>query len=286
MMYFPPRQRLLQRSKPWLIATLATLGLATVPFGVASAQGNDANSHNTTAKPTIVLVHGDWADGSSWNAVTSRLIDRGYRVVVPPNPLRGPTEDSAYLRSYLESIQGPIVLVAHSYGGFVITNAATGLTNVKALVYIDAFIPDEGDTLLGLVPGSCLSADPAKVFNAVPVSGGADFYLQVAANPPYAGFAECFANGVDRETTALLAATQRPAFSNQLSEVSGPPAWKTIPSWSLIGTEDHVVPFDQQEIMSKRAHAMIETVPAGHLSLVSHPEAVMAIIGAAVAATS
>ena len=238
------------------------------------------------AKPTIVLVHGDWADGSSWNEVTKRLIARGYDVVVPPNPLRGPIEDSAYIRSFLETIQGPIVLAAHSYGGFVITNAATGLTNVKALVYIDAFIPDEGDGLFELVPGSCLGLDPAKVFKTVPVAGGADLYLQIAPNPPYPGIAECFANGVDPETTALVAATQRPAFSNQASEKSGPPAWKTIPSWSLIGTEDHVVPADRQQFMSKRANATIETVNAGHLSLISRPEAVTKVIEAAIAATS
>ena len=279
-----PRHRRLRRPSVWVIAVVAVLGLAT-PIHAAAARANDANDDPTT-KPTIVLVHGDWADGSGWNAVTNRLIDRGYTVVVPPNPLRGPIEDSAYLRSYLQTIQGPIVLAAHSYGGFVITNAATGLRNVKALVYIDAFIPDEGDTEFDLVPGSCLGVDPEKVFKSVPVADGVDFYLQIAPNPPYTGFAECFANGVDRRTTALLAATQRPAHSNQLSQASGPPAWKTIPSWSLIGTQDHVIPPDQQEIMSKRAQATIETVKAGHLSLVSHPKAVTKIIEAAVAATS
>jgi pimeloyl-ACP methyl ester carboxylesterase len=238
-------------------------------------------------KSTIVLVHGDWADGSSWNEVAKRLIARDHQVLVPPNPLRGPIEDGAYLKSLLESIDGPIVLVAHSYGGFVITNAATGVTNVKALVYIDAFIPDEGDLLFDLAAGSCLALDPAKVFNSVPVAGGADLYLQIAPNLPYPGFAECFANGVDRETTALLAATQRPAFSDQATEPSGPPAWKgTIPVWSLIGTEDHVIPADRQEFMSKRANATIESVDAGHLSLVSHAEQVTKVIEAAVAATS
>ncbi len=238
------------------------------------------------AKSTIVLVHGDWADGSSWNAVTKRLIDRGYNVLVPPNPLRGPIEDGAYLKSLLESIDGPIVLVAHSYGGFVTTNAAVGVTNVKALVYIDAFIPDEGDLLFDLAPGSCLALDPAKVFNTVPVAGGADLYLQIAPNSPYPGFAEAFANGVDPETTALIGATQRPAFTNQATEPSGPPAWKSIPAWSLIGTQDHVIPADQQELMSKRANATIETVDAGHLSLISHPERVTKVIEAAFAATS
>ena len=238
------------------------------------------------AKPTIVLLHGDWADGSSWNAVATRLIHRGYNVVVPPNPLRGPIEDSADVKSFLETIQGPIVLVAHSYGGFVATNAAVGLTNVKALVYIDAFIPDAGDTLFGLAPDSCVAADPAKVFKAVPVAGGADLYLQTAPNPPYTGFAECFANGVDPETTALLAATQRPASSNQVGEASGPPAWKTIPSWSLIGTQDHVIPAARQEFMSTRANATIETVDAGHLSLITRPSTVTHMIEAAAAATS
>jgi pimeloyl-ACP methyl ester carboxylesterase len=285
-MHTPPRRRVLRRRPVWLIAVVAILGVATLPVHFAAANANDKEVQQVDAQPTIVLVHGDWADGSSWNAVTKRLINRGFNVVVPPNPLRGPIEDSAYLRSFLETIQGPIVLAAHSYGGFVITNAAVGLANVKALVYIDAFIPDEGDTLFSLVPASCLAADPAKVFNQVPVAGGADLYLQIEPNAPYPGFAECFANGVDPETTALLAATQRPAFSNQATEVSGPPAWKTIPSWSLIGTEDHVVPVDSQELMSKRANATIETVNAGHLSLISRPEAVTKMIEAAVAATT
>src|SRR5262245_55992934 len=285
-MHTPPGHRVLRRRHVWLITVVAILGVATVPVRFAVAGANDKEVSPTNAKPTVVLVHGDWADGSSWNAVTKRLINRGYNVVVPPNPLRGPTEDSADLRSFLETIQGPTVLAAHSYGGFVITNAAVGLANIEALVYIDAFIPDEGDTLFGLVPGSCLGADPTKVFKQVPVAGGADLYLPAAPNDPYLGFAECFVNGVDPETTALLAATQRPAFSDQATEVSGPPAWKTIPSWSLIGTQDHAVPPDAQEFMSKRANATIETVNAGHLSLITRPEAVTKVIEDAVAATS
>jgi pimeloyl-ACP methyl ester carboxylesterase len=273
-------RRDLRRPHAWLLAVLAIVGLAIVPIDATGAGADNA-------KPTIVLVHGDWADGSSWNAVTKRLIDRGYHVLVPPNPLRGPTEDSAYVKSFLETVQGPIVLAAHSYGGFVITNAAVGLTNVKALVYIDAFIPDEGDTLLDLAgAGSCLAADPTKVFNIVPVAGGVDLYLQTAPNPPYPGIAECFANGVNPQTTALIAATQRPAFSNQISEVSGPPAWKTIPAWSLIGTEDHVIPADRQQFMSTRANATIKTVNAGHLSLISRAEAVTKVIETAAAASS
>jgi pimeloyl-ACP methyl ester carboxylesterase len=272
-----------KRAHMWALVPLLVLVIALLAGRLASAGASQA-SRSTRA--TVVLVHGDWADGSSWNAVTKRLINRGYNVVVPPNPLRGPMEDSAYLRSFLETIEGPIVLAAHSYGGFVITNAAIGVTNVKALVYIDAFIPDEDDRLFDLVPGSCLAGDPTKVFDAVPVAGGADLYLHTAPNPPYAGFAECFANGVDPQTTGVLAATQRPAFSNQAVESSGPPAWKTIRSWSLIGTQDHVIPPERQQFMSERANATIESVNAGHLSLISRPETVMKLIETAAEATS
>jgi pimeloyl-ACP methyl ester carboxylesterase len=265
---------------------LTILGLGVLPGRVAVARAIDASSNDQGVKPTVVLVHGDWADASSWNAVAKRLINRGYNVVAPPNPLHGPIEDAASIKSFLQTIPGPIVLAAHSYGGFVITNAAVGVPNVKALVYIDAFIPDDGDTLFGLVPGSCLGADQDKVFHVVPQPGGADLYLNTAPNGNYLGFAACFANGVDPQTTALLEATQRPAFTNQVAEVSGPPAWKTIPSWSLIGTEDHVIPAVQQEFMSQRASATIDTVDAGHLSLISRPEAATKTIQRAIDATS
>jgi pimeloyl-ACP methyl ester carboxylesterase len=186
----------------------------------------------------------------------------------------------------LHTISGPIVLVGHSYGGFVITNAATGLANVKALVYIDAFIPDVGQTLGGLsaAPGSCL--DPATALNAVPFAAGVDLYLRTAPNPPYPGFSQCFANGVPRDQADVLAAVQRPATLNQLTEPSGPPAWVTIPSWSLIGTADHVIPPAQQQAMSSHAGAHITTVDAGHLSLITRPGAVTRLILTAVDATS
>jgi pimeloyl-ACP methyl ester carboxylesterase len=236
-------------------------------------------------RPTIVLVHGDWADGSSWTSVIRRLRDRGFTVVAPPNLLRGPIVDSAYLADYLKSISGPIVLVAHSYGGFVMTNAATGNPNVEALVYIDAFIPDEGETLGGLTAGSGSCVDNSGL-NAVPFDGGVDLYLRWEANPPYPGFAECFANGVAPEKAAVLAATQRPGASAEFVEPSGPPAWKTIPSWSLIGTLDRVIPPALQEKMSTRAGARISRVRAGHLSLITRPADVTKVILSAVDATT
>lgn len=258
------------------VVSLAQSGLA-----IASA----AKPHQT--KPTIVLVHGDWADGSSWSKVVKRLQREGYTVVAPPNPLRQPTADIAYLSSYLSTIAGPIVLVGHSYGGFIITNVATGNANVQALVYIDAFIPNENDTLGAISAtfvGSCL--DPATAFNAVPISGDVDLYLRTEANGSYPGFAECFANGVKHDDIGALAAAQRPAAVSQLSDPSGPPAWKTLPSWALIGTADHVIPPAAQRAMATNAGSHITTVNAGHLGLVSRPDAVVAIIDSAVRATS
>src|SRR5271170_6691986 len=159
-------------------------------------------------KPTIVLVHGAWADSSSWDNVIPLLQADGYTVDAPPNPLRGLASDSAYLASYLQTISGPIVLVGHSYGGAVITNAATGNANVKALVYVDAFAPAAGETLFGLTaaqPGSCVGAD---AFNLVPFpgapSGDADTFLKVGPNKTYPGFASCFANGLSKQEAALL----------------------------------------------------------------------------------
>jgi pimeloyl-ACP methyl ester carboxylesterase len=237
-------------------------------------------------RPTIVLVHGDWADGSSWNAVIERLQDRGFTVAAPPNTLRGPSQDAPYLASYLKTIPGPIVLVAHSYGGFVITNAGTGIGNVEALVYIDSFAPDENETALDLVGDttSCVNDDGA--FKVVPIDGGLDLYLNWEAQLEYAGFVECFANGVDEEDAAVLHATQRPASAAQFSDPSGAPAWETIPSWALLGTQDNVIPPTLQEEMYERAGADVTMVKAGHLSLITRPDAAVRVILAAAEATT
>ena len=271
------------RRRSLMVASVLALVVGLCALGAGGAAGANSRS-DRSPRPTIVLVHGDWADGSSWTSVIKRLQDRGFTVVAPPNPLRGPAADAAYLASYLRTISGPIVLVAHSYGGFVATNAATGNTNVKALVYIDAFIPDEGETLGGLTAGSGSCVDDSA-FNAVPFDGGVDLYLRWEPNPPYPGFTECFANGVGPKTAAVLAAVQRPAALAQYGEPSGPPAWKTIPSWSLIGTLDNVIPRALQEEMSSRAGARISRVRAGHLSLVTRPGDVTKVILSAIDAT-
>ena len=185
----------------------AIAALVVLPGMNASGQPSASST-----QPTIVLEHGAWADGSSWDGVVHRLQNQGFTVLVPPDPLRGPVAggDSAYLASYLAKIPGPIVLVGHSYGGMVITDAAVGNPNVKALVYVDAFIPDAGQPLGALTSGSCLAVDTTKSFKQVPVPGGVDLYVQIAPNPPYIGFAQCFANGVPPAEAAVLAVSQRP----------------------------------------------------------------------------
>jgi pimeloyl-ACP methyl ester carboxylesterase len=273
------------RRRSFLIASVLALVVGLFALGAGGAAGANSQA-GQSPRPTIVLVHGDWADGSSWTSVIKRLQDRGFTVVAPPNTLRGPSQDAPYLASYLQTIPGPIVLVAHSYGGFVITNAATGNPNVTALVYIDAFAPDENETALDLVgpTTSCVNDDGA--FNAVPFSGGLDLYLHWEADPPYAGFRECFANGVDEQTARLLAAGQRPASAAQFDDPSGVPAWKTIPSWALLGTRDHVIPPALQEAMYERADARITRVRAGHLTPITRPGAVVRVILSAVEATT
>jgi pimeloyl-ACP methyl ester carboxylesterase len=267
-----------------MIATVLAL-VAFLSLGAGGPAGAKSQA-GQRPRPTIVLVHGDWADASSWNGVIKRLQDRGFTVVAPPNTLRGPSQDAPYLASYLQTIPGPIVLVAHSYGGFVVTNAATGNPNVKALVYIDAFVPDENETALDLVGGTTSCVTDNGAFNPVPIAGGVDLYLNWEANQAYAGFIGCFANGVDEDTARLLAATQRPASAAQFSDASGPPAWKTIPSWALLGTQDHVIPPTLQEKMYERAGAHVTRVQAGHLSLITRQGAVVGVILSAVEATT
>jgi len=257
---------------------IVILALLVVPASVAFGSSRNVAS---VVKPSIVLVHGAWADGSSWSRVVSLLQDRGYTVYVPPNPLRGLTSDSAYIASFLQTISGPIILVGHSYGGAVITNAATGNPNVKALVYIDAFAPDQGESLASLSnvpppPGqspSCLSGNPTAVFNFVPLTGGdLDLYVKPSLFP------SCFANDLPPSEGAVLASTQRAFALSALPQTSGVPAWKTIPSWYLVGTIDNVIPPFAQMFMAQRINATIVQVRAGHLAMISHPTAVVGLI--------
>ncbi|MEO3929080.1 alpha/beta hydrolase [Micromonosporaceae bacterium B7E4] len=224
-----------------------------------------AQAHGPKPKPTVVLVHGAFADASGWNEVAARLIRDGYPVIAPPNPLRGVASDSVYLASMLATLGGPVVLVAHSYGGIVTTNAATGNPNVRALVYIAAFVPDAGDTLVGLqtlYPGSRLT-EAALDFR--PHGAGVDGYIKKDA------FREVFAGDVPRRTTELMWAGQRPADLSTLQEPSGAPAWKTIPSWYLVARDDQVIPAAAQRFMARRAGARAVEAGASHVAMISQP---------------
>lgn len=271
----PDRVRMPRPRLSSLVVLLALSTLAAFFMSSAAAQPSITTAKSDQAKPTVVLVHGAWADSSSWSKVVRRLQTQGYTVDVPPNPLRGLASDSAYVASFLNTISGPVVLVGHSYGGAVNTNAATSTPNVKALVYVNAFAPDHGETILQLVtaqPGSALAGNPADVFNIVPFAGGADLYIKQSVFP------DAFANDLPAKKAAVLAATQRPLAASASSEPSGPPAWKTIPSWYLVGTADHVLPPAEQKFMAARMHAHTVEVDASHLSMISQPEQVTKLI--------
>jgi pimeloyl-ACP methyl ester carboxylesterase len=254
---------------------------AATPVGPASsASARTPSVTPKSPKPTVVLVHGAFADASSWDAVTSRLQRQGYPVIAVANPLRGLAGDSAYVSSVLDTLPGPVVLVGHSYGGAVITDAAVGHANVKALVYIAAFAPDQGESglaILGQYPGSRLP--PALTVRPFP--GGQDAYV----NP--VDFRQVFAADVPAAKTRLMAAGQRPVALAALEQPSGTPAWKAIPSWFLVAGADHAIPPAAEQAMALRAGSRTEVIrTASHAVLVSHPGATAHIIETAARATS
>ena len=287
--------RIIPTNRPKLrVTAIAAAALATAAIAGPASQAAFASTSSPTAavatastgvKPSIVLVHGAWGDSSSWSAVVSRLQADGYTVYVPPNPLEGLSTDSTSIRDFLDTISGPIILVGHSYGGAVITNAATGDPNVKALVYIDAFAPNEGQTigqLVTTVPGSCVTDDANLTLVPYPgaPAGAEDAYIKQSA------FASCMANGLPAKEAAQLGAVQRPLTTAALTEASGVPAWKTIPSWAVVGTEDNAIPPAEQLAMAQAAGAHITEVKAPHLSMVSNPGVVTNVILEAVHGTN
>jgi pimeloyl-ACP methyl ester carboxylesterase len=229
-------------------------------------------------KPTIVLVHGAWADASGFAAEIRALKDRGFRAIGFANPLRGLASDATSLADFLRTLAGPVVLVGHSYGGAVISAAATGNHQVKALVFFSGWMPDEGESIAQLFEqrGEGSLAGPAIMpmpFTGPDGSeGGQDLYLDAEQ------FHAVFAADVDGGTTDVMAATQRPWSGAGFSEPSGPPAWKTLPCWYLLCTEDKAIPAALQRFMAERANARIQEVSASHASMVSQPEAATEII--------
>jgi pimeloyl-ACP methyl ester carboxylesterase len=251
-----------------LAAALAAIVLS------AALPATDAPAR-TSAKPTIVLVHGAFADASGFGAVTSRLQDRGYTVISPANPLRGPASDAAYVASVMKTIDGPILLVAHSYGGAVITEAANEVDNVKALVYLNALALDEGESNLDITerfPNQFVDALLPRPFPQPDGTQGTDLYVDPAR------FHALFAIDVPARTAAQMASAQRPLSLAAAQEKSTAPAWKTIPSWYLIGRQDEVINPAAQRFMAKRAHAHTIEINSSHVSYISHPEEVARLI--------
>ena len=235
------------------------------------------------SQPTVVLLHGAWADGSSWNEVIKRLQAEGVQVTAPANPLRGISIDSAYINSLLGQVPGPVLAVAHSYGGAVITNAATNANNVVGLVYVAAFVPDEGETLADIAGNSKDSVvTPALRPLQYPTGEGAETAVEFRIDP--AEFHEVFAADLPAEQTSLMAATQRPLSALPFEEPTGVPAWKKLPSWAVVASGDKVIGTDAVRSMAERAGATITDVEGSHVIMMSQPEIVTDVILTALAA--
>ena len=235
-------------------------------------------------KPTIVLVHGAWADGSSWNAVSVELQSQGFTVLTPPNLLHGVAGDSAYVASFLaQRTSGPVVLVGHSYGGVVITNAGTGGGDVKALVYVNAFIPEVGESVFDILGGSGSALDvpdPTTVLDLAGYPDAPEGDVEAFLKPSTVH--DAFAQDLPEADRWLIAASQRPIALGANVGPTETAAWKSIPSWAVVGTDDRVIPLATQRHMAERAGAIISEVDASHVSMVSHPDVTIdAILSAA-----
>ena len=257
-------------------------GVAAAALLAGSAQAVAGN--RTWTRPTVVLVHGAFADSSSWNGVVSKLLRDGYPVIAAANPLRGLHSDAEYVRSVLDSVPGPIVLAGHSYGGSVMSEAADGDTDVKALVYIASFAPEKGESTSALAakfPGGELGPALNSVPVTIPGAGvGTDLYIKQEE------FRRVFAADVPRKTTDLMAATQRPITSAALDETATRTAWKSIPSWFLVTRQDLAIPPDSMRFMAERAKSRTVEINASHAVTVSKPGAVADLIDRAARATT
>jgi pimeloyl-ACP methyl ester carboxylesterase len=254
--------------------------ILTLAAAVGAAPTGPAQSAEQQAKPTIVLVHGAFAESSSWNGVIRALTKDGYTAIAAANPLRSVAGDAAAVASVIRSISGPVVLVGHSYGGPVITEAANGRPNVKALVYVAAFAPEPGESSLSLsgkFAGSTLAT--ALATTELP-GGGRDLYIRPDR------FHDQFAADVSEEEARLMAATQRPVAQAALADPSGVAAWKTLPSYAIYGSQDRNIPPATMDFMAKRSHAVKIMVIEGasHALMVSHPREVASLIEEAASA--
>lgn len=258
------------------VLTTALTAAITIALGVSAAVLPTVSfAKDVSAKPTIVLVHGAFADSSSWDGVAGKLLADGYSVVGAANPLRSVKGDAAYVSGIVKSIQGPVILVGHSYGGSVISTAANGNDNVKGLVYVSAFAPEAGETALGLTsrfPGGTLGDALAQ---PVPLAdGGKDLYIDQKKFPKQ------FAADVPLAKARLMAEAQRPITEAAINEASGDPAWKNIPSWFVYGKADRNIPPAALRFMAERAHSKKTVVipDASHVVMTSHPAEVTKLI--------
>lgn len=241
---------------------------------MAAPAAADGGTTTATTKPTIVLVHGAFADASSWNGVVERLERRGYTVIAPANPLRGLYNDSAYIASVLDSIKCPIVLVGHSYGGALISSAAAGNPGVKSLVYVSALMPDVGESGMSLgakFPSELGTAAKSVPYRADGVSG-TDLYLKPDR------LHQVFAADLPESTTRVLAVTQRPAATTSFSEKAKVAAWKHLPSWFLIAKQDQTINPDQERFQAKRAGSHTMEINSSHVAMIANPEAVTDLV--------
>jgi pimeloyl-ACP methyl ester carboxylesterase len=255
------------------VAALALALAATVSAGPARAQ----------PLPTIVLVHGAFADTTSWDGVAAVLRERGYRVVTPENPLRGPAYDAAAVQRTLDTISGPVVLAGHSYGGFVISNVRD--PKVESLVYVAAFAPVQGEVAQAALdpirfPGSQLLPPALQVKVVDDVTGVAGKNVDGYVAPD--SFNAVFAQDVGPATVADMIAHQHSIAVKANLEPSGPPSWSGTPSWYLVSAADRVIPPSSQRFMAQRMGARTSEIDASHASLVSRPDAVAALIDGAV----
>jgi pimeloyl-ACP methyl ester carboxylesterase len=239
---------------------------------------------HATPLPTVVLVHGAFAESASWNGVIADLQRRGYAVIAVANPLRGLQHDAAYLRSVLESLSGPVVVAGHSYGGSVMSEAADGVRAVTALVYVASFNLEAGESTAELAakfPGGALGpALDAVPFSRADGETGSDLYIR------YDRFREVFAADVARDVAELMAATQRPIAASALEDTATKAAWKTIPSWTLVTTQDLAIPANSMRFMAERAGSTTVEIDASHAVTVSQPGVVADLIDTAARATT
>lgn len=275
----PFRARTHRRRRASTAAAVAVAGALAVVTTSAASTAQAASPAKTpqpaSQKPTVVLVHGAFADSSSWYGVIDRLHRDGYSVRAVPNRLRGVSTDSAAVADVLHTIKGPVVLAGHSYGGAVITNAAADDPNVKALVYIAAEVPDKDEKLSDLSKHPIAHPLPPLPTKQVPTTlpdgtKGTDIYLDPAQ------FRARFAADVDPRTAADMAATQRPLVAD--TGTSEAAAWRTIPSWYLVANQDRTIAPDLERWMAERAGAHTEEIDSSHAAMVSHPGAVTHLI--------